>query len=302
MPALNGYETLLKINELYSSKKISKKIGIIMVSSLTTEGANITIKALQAGAFEFITKPSQNLDNNNSAEFKKNVIEKISNYINRNNNIANQFKNSTLHIDIEKINRNSKKYQAIAIGVSTGGPQALKALLPELTKITNIPIFVTQHIPVEFSFSLADSLQKYCSHKIHIARENQLIENNNLYFSPGNKNMLVRKTFDSKIKIGLNDSKSENNIVPSVNILFRSMANVYAQNFIAIILTGMGVDGSAGITAVKRAGAYTIAQDKESSVVWGMPGNAIASGNIDSILDLNEIPNFIKNLLEKNNG
>ncbi len=296
MPEMSGLETLKAIRELKSTNNELKKIKIIVVSSQNQKDADTAIEALDNGAFDFISKPKSTDIKDSLSILRTQLIEKF-NYITerpiKNPNILSKvFKKSN-----EIILKSNHEIEIIAFGVSTGGPKALFTIIPELSKRIDLPILIVQHMPPEFTKSLADNLSKRCNHKVIEAKGNELIQNKHIYIAPGGKHMVVRKSSESKILIGINDNPPENDCKPSVDVLFRSLANVYGNKVIASILTGMGSDGVKSLESLKRVGAYVIAQDEESSIVWGMPGRAVESGNVDKILPLNKIPSAIEDII-----
>jgi two-component system chemotaxis response regulator CheB len=300
MPELSGLETLKAIRELKSTNIECKKIKVIIVSSQNQKDADTAIEALENGAFDFISKPKSSDIKDSLSILRNQLIEKftylsekpIKNY----KELAKAFTKSN-----EIIAKSSHKYdiEIVAFGVSTGGPKALFTIIPQITKKINLPILIVQHMPPAFTKSLADNLAKRCDFKVIEARGNELIQNRHIYIAPGGRHMIVRRSSESKTIIGINDNPPENDCKPSVDVLFRSIANVYGSKAIVSILTGMGSDGVKGLEPLKRAGAFIIAQDEESSTVWGMPGRAIESGNVDRVLPLDKIPTAI-DLIVKN--
>jgi two-component system chemotaxis response regulator CheB len=185
----------------------------------------------------------------------------------------------------------------VVIGVSTGGPKALGEILPELSSNVNLPIFIVQHMPKGFTQALAESLDKKCSKSVVEAHDNDIVRNDHIYFAPGGKHLVLRKNSAAQIITCLNEDPPQAGCRPSADVLFWSAKDIYKGNLVALILTGMGNDGTNGLAALKQAGAVVIAQDKESSVVWGMPGSAVEAGYVDKILPLNQIPCAVKNII-----
>lgn len=191
-----------------------------------------------------------------------------------------------------------KGIAAIVIGSSTGGPNALKLMLPELCGLVTMPIFIVQHMPVSFTSNLAKNLDWRCSHRVIEARQNGMVEPEHVYIAPAGHHLQIRKTQEG-IRTMLTNQAPEHGCRPAADILFSSAAPVYGTTVIAIILTGMGCDGTRGIKILKANGAYIVAQDEESSVVWGMPGKAVASGYVDEVVPLMTIPQRIEMIIEK---
>ncbi|MBL8795785.1 MAG: chemotaxis protein CheB, partial [Planctomycetia bacterium] len=188
--------------------------------------------------------------------------------------------------------------QAVFVAVSTGGPKALDTLLPELCQQVELPILVVQHFPPGFTQFLAENLQRHCPHQVVEASDGERVQPRHVYIAPIGKHLLVRRGADGQVLTALNEQPPENGFRPSADVLFRAAATVYGAAAVALVLTGMGSDGSAGLGPLKRAGAHVIAQDEASSVVWGMPSSAVATGLVDEVLPLERIPEAIAGLLK----
>jgi len=299
MPEMDGFQTLTAIQAF--KKKHNVKIYVIMCSSLTQKGADESIKALRNGAFDIIAKP-KTPDPNQSLNIIRNELSlKLKAYsASQVVKLGSKYSDSP-EIKPALLRRQKKiniKYDAILIGISTGGPEALDKMLPKLVDITNLPILIVQHMPKGFIASLANHLDKGCSSAIFKAEHGQLVNYNEVYFSPGEQHMLL-KNIDNKLHIHLTEQPKENGCRPSVDVLFRSAINSLKGRVIGVVLTGMGNDGTKGAVALKRAGAHIIVQDEESSVVWGMPGKVVEAGCVDKILHIDKIPNYIETLLQK---
>lgn len=281
MPILNGLKTLEIIKEKYD-------IPVIMLSSNTN--SEVTIEALEKGAFDFIEKP-KNL-NENLEDLRNDLASKI---------LASVLKkkqgkeiNVFQEYSKKKISKNKSNIliKAIAIGASTGGPKALVSLVRALPGDMGVPIFIVQHMPAGFTTSLAARMDMESKLKVVESKDGMDIEKNIVYLAPGDFHM----TIENK-KIRLDKRERINGVRPSVDYLFESAAESYKENLLGIILTGMGKDGSTGMKRIKDLNGYTIAQDKESSTIFGMPQSAIKLGVVDEILSLDEIPNRIIELL-----
>ncbi|MBK7105346.1 MAG: chemotaxis protein CheB [Ignavibacteriae bacterium] len=188
-------------------------------------------------------------------------------------------------------------YCAVFIGVSMGGPKALRTLLPELLENIELPIIIVQHMMAKFSHVFVETLSALTEKKILLAENNMLIENNTVYIAPGGIHIEIAKNRNNELIIIHNDSKPEQSCKPSINFLFRSAAAICKEKSIAIILTGMGKDGTDGILKLSEHHAYTIAQDEKSCDVWGMPQSAIQTGCITQVLPLNKIAKHVADLL-----
>nr|MBF0220906.1 chemotaxis-specific protein-glutamate methyltransferase CheB [Desulfobulbaceae bacterium] len=304
MPGLNGIEILKKINLLRNLEKITKPICIIyLVPASDINQAQSTLQALEEGAFDYIHKPQQVSEKHAIEILRDQLREKIYLYTQKEHSPdvrqrALRTIETSKKLKTDALLPYHCQFKAIIIGASTGGPKALHDMLPELCEKTDLPIFIVQHMPASFTLSLATNLNKYCRHTVMEAQINATVSNNYVYIAPGGKHLTVKK-MDDQIVTVLNERPPVNGCRPSVDTLFSSAADVYNGNVIAIILTGMGNDGAVGISTLKEHGGYTIAQDEESSVVWGMPGSAVATGHIDDIKPLTEIPRKISQLLRQ---
>jgi two-component system chemotaxis response regulator CheB len=177
----------------------------------------------------------------------------------------------------------------VLIGVSTGGPAALTRLLPLLPKDIGVPIAVVQHMPPIFTQSLAESLSSKCSLRVREATEGDRLEPGLVLIAPGGRQMRLASCSDAIARVQITDDPPENNCRPAVDYLFRSVATSLPGRAMAVILTGMGNDGTLGLRLLKRHGCFTIAQDEASSVVFGMPKAAIEAGVVDVVLPLDAI-------------
>jgi len=302
MPDMDGLETLKAIQEINAAQSADKQIGVIMLSSHTQKGADITIKALQMGAFDFIPKPEGGDLRENIKNLSLQLLIKIRQF-------GAQYHPSAISwgptpqpskpVETKKISP-IVGIEAIVIGVSTGGPKALAELLPQLCQKVNVPIFIVQHMPPTFTESLAKSLNAKCSYTVIEGKHEDFAQEKFAYIAPGGRHMMLKKDNRKKIvRTILNDTPPWKGCRPSVDVLFQSAADVYGQNAIGVILTGMGADGTKGAGILKRKGAFIVVQDEETSVVWGMPGSAVAAGYADRILPLKEIPGAISTMVKK---
>ena len=191
--------------------------------------------------------------------------------------------------------------KAVLIGISTGGPQALSEMLPVLSSKITQPIFIVQHMPLLFTASLAESLGKKCAHTVMEARDNVIILDKHIYIAPGGSHLIFRK-FQNEIITSISDQPPENGFKPSVDVMFRSGVAVFGGSAVGIIMTGMGSDGSQSLRHLKREGAYLIVQDEATSVVWGMPGAAFATGFVDEVVPLQKIPDAVEKVIRLRNG
>lgn len=301
MDEMDGLETLKEIQKL-NMLTPNKEVKVIMVSSLTTSGAEATIKSLEYGAIDFIGKPTTSNPTSSIEYLKKELGEKLRAFGGK------QFKTIPSRITPAQNSRvvppakqqlhgkHSGIIDVVLIGISTGGPKALTELIPNLTRGMSVPLLIVQHMPPTFTKALADSLNSKSGYTIKEAEDGEIVKQQHAYIAPGGKHMIVRKV-GTQVKISITDQPPEEACKPSVNIMFRSAATAYGKKTITLILTGMGSDGTKGLAPLKRTGTYVIAQDQATSVVFGMPGSAINSGNVDKVLALNKIADEVHKLL-----
>ena len=316
MPDMDGLETLKAIRKINAADKNARPVGVIMVSSFTQKGADTTIRALEAGAFDFITKPEGRSAAENIKLLGRQLVLKIRYFVSRHISEGVKEKNtgaekhyptasSRRPVHRRTVSGNAdlpRGVRAILIGVSTGGPRALASMLPRLCEKVSLPIFIVQHMPPTFTQSLAGSLDTRCqTYTVTEGGNNVIVRDRHIYIAPGGRHMLIRKR-GGDIFIVINKQPPEKGCRPSADILFRSATTAYGGNVIGLILTGMGSDGTKGAGSLKRAGAYIIAQDEESSVVWGMPGSVKASGSADEILPLMRIPDAVSAVIRRTPG
>ena len=293
MPEMNGIDTLK-----YIMKNNPKPV--IMVSSFTRAGADITLQALEIGAVDYIQKPEDNELEYNLNFLRSVLLEKIKTFANFKFH-KNKFKDIAKEdgfpvvgglpsFDIPKVR--NQTIDAICIGSSTGGTVALTEIIPKLRKDIGVPIFVVQHMPKMYTKSFAARLNTLSELEVE-GVNNDRVEPNKVYIAPGGHQMKVVGG-----RIVVDDSDPENAHKPSVDVLFHSVKIEYKDKILAVILTGMGSDGAAGIAEIKDAGGFTVAQDEDSCVVFGMPGSAIKTGKVDRIIPLGKIANFINDSAE----
>lgn len=284
MPELNGLELLDKI------KEEGLDVGVIIVSAHTKAGSLQTLEALNKGAFDFITKP----DGEGYSDLKDQLISKIEAW-----NEAHKEKR-TVQV-AKKVDKGREsltldyKPEVLSIGVSTGGPEALGHLIPQLPKDFPLPILIVQHMPPIFTKSLATNLNKISQVEVKEAVNGEVIKSGCVYIAPGGLQMKVAKLGENLI-IRITNDPPVSSCKPSVDYLFKSLALTIPGKVLPIVLTGMGSDGTLGVKLLKRHKCYTIVQDQESSVVFGMPSSIIREDLSDVILPLKEISTFLTGL------
>jgi two-component system chemotaxis response regulator CheB len=295
MPGRGGLGTLSDIQDFNASRPELPPVGVLLVSALTERGAAITVEGLERGAFDFIRKPDGPDETANAALLRQQLFEKIDLFAHWRGRMSSAAFRQPAPPGEPPIHRTGR-FHAVAIGASTGGPEALTRLLPVLTKKASVPVFIVQHMPPGMTRYFADSLERKCDYRVVEAADGEAVQPRTAYISPGGRHMIVRR-HEGRIVTALNDQPPENGCRPSVDVLFRSAAAAYPQAVVAVILTGMGCDGVKGLGPLRRSGAYVIAQDEATSVVWGMPGAAAASNQVDEILPLERIGPTLASLL-----
>jgi len=296
MPGLNGLEVLKELRQR------SPKTKAIMVSSLTKEGAEATMQALQLGAFDFVTKPVGSGPTEGARLLGAALKEKLEALrfatrqrfavpprITTPKQSASPFAGVAVSSQLSLSGRRRTGcYAAVALGVSTGGPDALRQLLPSLPATFPLPIFIVQHMPPVFTKSFATMLDGRCQLRVKEAEHGDIVQAGQIYIAPGGHQMKVSHA-GGRTRIQITDDAPECNCRPSVDYLFRSVAEVYGSETLAVIMTGMGHDGTAGLRMVKRVGGAILAQDAESCVVWGMPRVITEEGLADSVVPLSKL-------------
>ncbi|WP_202526107.1 protein-glutamate methylesterase/protein-glutamine glutaminase [Sneathiella litorea] len=309
MPEMNGLTALPQLVEM------DPDVQVIMVSTLTRRNANVSLKALSSGAADYIAKPESIRVANEKEEFHRGLMQKVralgATRRSRNSIANNVAARPLLRQVLPKQRRtplisekNSLKLrpletgfepEVIAIGASTGGPQALFKTFDALRGKTSLPILITQHMPGTFTTILAEHLNKIYDKDCVEATDGERVLGNRVYVAPGGWHMTVaRRNLD--VVIELNQEPPENYCRPSVDPMLRSLADVYGRHVLAVILTGMGQDGLDGCKKLAESGAVVIGQDEETSVVWGMPGAVANAGLCNKVLPLQKIPVAIENL------
>lgn len=284
---------------------------IIMISSLTQKGAEVTIQALDLGAIDFVPKPSgyvsldiEDLSTEIIAKIKLAAKIHVVRTVNRPVTIpffpkkVEKKPDALSHPGELPLKKKHDYKRVVAIGCSTGGPSALNDILQQFPAGFAAPILVVQHMPEKFTEKLAELLDHRIALQVVEAKEGMTIRRGVVYIAPGAYHMRVR----SNRTIALQHEPSSTVPCPSVDILMTSVAEVFGKEVIGVILTGMGNDGVAGMNAIKDKKGVTIAQDEETSLVFGMPKMAIESGCIDSIVPLSLVPDEIMHSLRKRHG
>lgn len=286
MPGMDGVQFLKNLMRL-------RPMPVIMISTLTTRGADITLDALDLGAVDFIAKPTNDVANSFSL-YAREITSKIK-LASKANVRAYQpgAKPQKREIPVSAISRIADKKRAIAsnkvivMGSSTGGTEALKVVVSRFPE-NMPPVLITQHIPHGFSKSFAERLNGLCAMNVCEAEDDQPVVAGNVYIAPGDKHLRLIKRGGQYFCM-LDDGPAINQHKPSVGALFDSASQYASHNAVAVMLTGMGDDGAREMSRLHDQGAYTLAQDESTSVVWGMPGQAVKRGAVDEVVPLGDM-------------
>jgi len=324
MPVMDGLTALPQM------KAIDPAVQVIMASTLTQKNAEISLKAMSLGATDYIPKPSTSRELMGAENFKRELVDKVKalGALARRSGVrapsessyaVTGFKSLVPSTAREKILHEPKRdvpaairaapqvYQdkavvlrknpilrpsIIAIGSSTGGPQALFKVIKDMGTLPQ-PVVITQHMPPSFTTILADHITRQCEVKCKEAQDNDVLEPGHYYIAPGDYHMLIEGCGETSA-VKLVKDPPENFCRPSVDPMLRSLVGIYGKKTLVIILTGMGQDGMRGSDLIVKAGGAVVAQDEASSVVWGMPGAVAVAGLCSAVLPLNEIGGFVR--------
>lgn len=292
MPGMDGF-TLLRII------MTACPVPVIVVSSHNEDER--VFKALELGAVDFVAKPRRALSDQ-LLEIRDELQQKVGTLLNLN---LQGLKNRTKHLDqaepvpvkkVVKLPRNGvRKFEVVAIGASTGGPPALQKMLTQLPGDLPFSLLISQHMPAGFTKTFAERLNRMLPFEVAEAADGAVVRPNQVFVAPGGMNMITVQMRD-QVVIRLKEPSREDKYIPSVNAMLASVARVYGSRALAVILTGMGNDGSQGVRKIKEAGGTVLAEAEESSVVFGMPREAIATGVVDKIVHLDQMASRILEL------
>lgn len=338
MPVMNGIEFLKKRQQLHID------VPVVILSSVATEGASVTIQCLELGASDFITKPGGSVTLK-IADVTKDIIEYVASYggayallKGKNVPVSEFFSNQIKLKEAERFVlkkkgeeaaklgsitkadalpaslwaapkkkenvsitplRESGKIEIIAIGISTGGPNALREVFKNIDANIKQPILVVQHMPAGFTAEFASSLNNICPLPVSEAKDGEPLLGGHVYIAQGAHHMFVeKKAFGYFIK--LSQDEPRNGHRPSVDVLFESVAKLYQNRALGVIMTGMGKDGAAELAEMRKQGAWTLGQDKETSIVYGMPKVAFELGGVQKQVPLKDMAKEISRLAKEN--
>jgi two-component system chemotaxis response regulator CheB len=295
MPEMNGIEVL------EAMAAAGMKAGVIMLSSLTVRGGEMTVRALELGAFDFLANPEGGNMEANLGHLRAQLAPMVRAF-ERRREIRSILRGDASRYSpvvmpplpapaLPQSVRGARRTgpPLVLIGVSTGGPSALAKLLPALPGDLGAPIFVVQHMPAMFTQPLAASLDKKSAIRIKEAQDGEVALANWAYVAPGGRQMKLAPGPKGEIILRITDDPPENGCRPAVDYPFRSAALHFPGRSVAAILTGMGADGTDGLRLLKRGGCFSIAQDEASCVVFGMPKEAIQAGVVDTVAPLETV-------------
>jgi len=314
MPEMDGLAVLDAL------KQGGEAVSVIVVSALTKRGGQLTLRALDKGAFDFITKPDTSGAAQSLELLRAELAPRIG-VLARKLEIRSILRAKTgasvppppppsatpstpnLHDVGTRMARLATpgKPEIILIGVSTGGPSALGHLLPEIPKGLGVPLLIVQHMPPGFTQTLAETLDAKCAIHVREATDGESPEPDIAYIAPGGRHMRLKPGPAPEMNkiINITDDPPENNCRPSVDYLFRSAATYYPGQSMALIMTGMGNDGTLGLRLLKRGGCTVIAQDEASCVVYGMPKAAVEAGVVDSVVPLDAMAGRVATIIRR---
>jgi two-component system chemotaxis response regulator CheB len=287
MPEMGG------IQVLEAMAAAGSHAGAIVLSSLTLRGGETTVRALELGAFDFLTKPENSDGEANLNHLRLRLLPMIRAF-ERRREIREILRGETHPAPARPFPPPPERPRRtgpplVLIGVSTGGPGALARLVPALPGDLGAPVFIVQHMPAMFTQPLAVSLDAKSAIRVKEAEDGELARANVAYLAPGGRQMKLAAGPKGEILLRITDDPPENGCRPAVDYLFRSAALHFPGRSVAVILTGMGSDGSDGLRLLKRGGCFSIAQDEASCVVFGMPKEAIEAGVVDTVAPLEMI-------------
>lgn len=300
MPEMNGLETLAAV------RKINSTLPIIAFSTMTERGASKTLEALSRGATDYVTKPSTMRGARSAVDtIREELVPKVKAFGRRRRSAPSMPQRQQRPVVQRPVvplrrpvvpparrapgSRPDSKYDILAIGTSTGGPNALATLLPRLPPNFPVPVVIVQHMPPIFTRILAERLTGASHLTVSEGSMGAILKPGLAYIAPGDYHMVVTRGSGASVVTKTNQNPAEHSCRPAVDVLFRSVAEVYKDRALAVILTGMGRDGALGCAKIKQTGGGILAQDEASSVVWGMPGLVAKQGLAEKVMNLEDL-------------
>ncbi|MCT4613018.1 MAG: chemotaxis response regulator protein-glutamate methylesterase [Clostridia bacterium] len=288
-------QVMPKLDGIGMIKEIMKRSPkpVIIVSAYTKEGEDTTIKALEAGAVDFIAKPEKVFELG-AGEFKEILESKIR--IAAKTDLTKIKKYNIVHNE-HNFNKKERLKKIVAIAISTGGPRSLQEVIPKLDPDIPAAFLIVQHMPAGFTKSLAERLDALSEIKVKEAEEGDVITKGVVYIAPGGYHMEVEK-FGTDYKIVLNKKPPITGLRPAADIMYESISKINTQDIVGVVMTGMGSDGTKGLKMIKeKNNAYIIGQDKDTSIVYGMPRAAAEAGIIDKVVPLDQMTETITTIV-----
>lgn len=295
MPRMDGLQLLEQL------QKDNIKANIIMVSTTTTRDAEVTIMALERGALDFVTKPTNIIEAKGEA-FKHRLITVLNSVLKTRSYVAamNSHTESAASPASRQTSPNRRmvsgraKNKLVALACSTGGPKALQDVIPYLDKNLDAPMVLVQHMPAGFTKSMADRLNEISPIAVSEAVDGERLEKGHVYIAPGGKHLEVRAQADGSHRIALNDMPAIGGLKPCANVMYDSLSKCAYDEIVCVVLTGMGADGTNGIlTLCQHKPVYVIAQNAETCVVYGMPKTIAETGIVDEVVPLKQVAESI---------
>ncbi len=287
MPEMGGIEMVREL------RKTHPKIPVIMLSSLTVKGAEATFDALQAGASDYVAKPSMSIGIPATlAQLREELLPRIRHFFPKAKPVAPAPAPVSRRPTLPVRPRRKQRIDVVTIATSTGGPNALAKVFEQFKETLPVPIVIVQHMPPIFTRTLAERLDRCSVISVHEGEEGQVLEPGHAYLAPGGYHMETCRK-GTQVVLKMNQNPPENSCRPAADVLFRSVAQCYGASTLAVVMTGMGRDGFLGTQVVCERGGVAIAQDEASSVVWGMPSFLAKEGLAESVLPLDQIASAI---------
>lgn len=293
MPRMDGLELLDRL------QKDGIRATVIMVSTETTKDAEVTILAMERGAIDFVTKPT-NIIEAKGENFRNRLLQVLSAVLKTERytrgNRLDVLKPTQAKKIVLRQNKNEVKSgnKIVAIACSTGGPKALQSVIPFLPKNLNAPVVLVQHMPAGFTKSMAERLNEISPIQVKEAADGDVLQKGIVYVAPGGKHMEIAKAADGRHKVVLNDMPAIGGLKPCANITYDSLIKSSYDEVVCVVLTGMGADGTNGIISLnQKKPTYVIAQNAETCVVYGMPKAIVESGLVNEVVPLTEVAKSI---------